>query len=70
MKPLAQPGVMATLVAAVLFGAGTPLAKLLLAQTCCCCERFAVRLKCICLAAKASGWLAPCCRVGSSGLCC
>ncbi|MES1980529.1 MAG: EamA family transporter [Pseudomonadota bacterium] len=33
MKPLAQPGVLATLLAAVLFGAGTPLAKLLLAQT-------------------------------------
>lgn len=33
MKSLTQPGVLATLVAATLFGAGTPLAKLLLAQT-------------------------------------
>lgn len=33
MKLLTQPGVLATLVAATLFGAGTPLAKLLLAQT-------------------------------------
>lgn len=33
MSALAQPGVLATLLAAALFGAGTPLAKLLLAQT-------------------------------------
>jgi drug/metabolite transporter (DMT)-like permease len=33
LKSLTQPGVLATLVAATLFGAGTPLAKLLLAQT-------------------------------------
>ncbi|MCY1165228.1 EamA-like transporter family protein [compost metagenome] len=33
MKSLTQPGVLATLLAATLFGAGTPLAKLLLAQT-------------------------------------
>lgn len=33
MKAWAQPGVLATLLAAALFGAGTPLAKLLLAQT-------------------------------------
>lgn len=33
MNALAQPGVLATLLAAALFGAGTPLAKLLLAQT-------------------------------------
>ncbi len=33
MKSFAHPGVLATLVAAALFGAGTPLAKLLLAQT-------------------------------------
>ncbi len=33
MRSLAQPGVLATLIAATLFGAGTPLAKLLLAQT-------------------------------------
>jgi drug/metabolite transporter (DMT)-like permease len=32
MKLLSQPGVLATLLAATLFGAGTPLAKLLLAQ--------------------------------------
>jgi len=32
MNPLSQPGVLATLLAATLFGAGTPLAKLLLAQ--------------------------------------
>ncbi len=33
MKSLTQPGVLATLLAATLFGAGTPLAKLLLEQT-------------------------------------
>ncbi len=33
MKPFLQPGVLATLVAATFFGAGTPLAKLLLSQT-------------------------------------
>ena len=33
MRALAHPGVLATLLAAALFGAGTPLAKLLLAQT-------------------------------------
>ncbi|MES2945475.1 MAG: EamA family transporter [Pseudomonadota bacterium] len=33
MKPVVQPGVVAALLAAVLFGAGTPLAKLLLEQT-------------------------------------
>lgn len=33
MNALTQPGVLATLTAAVLFGGGTPLAKLLLAQT-------------------------------------
>jgi drug/metabolite transporter (DMT)-like permease len=33
MNSLSQPGVLATLLAATLFGAGTPLAKLLLAQT-------------------------------------
>ncbi|MES2980518.1 MAG: EamA family transporter [Pseudomonadota bacterium] len=33
MQSIAQPGVLATLLAAVLFGAGTPLAKLLLVQT-------------------------------------
>jgi drug/metabolite transporter (DMT)-like permease len=33
LKSLTQPGVLATLLAATLFGAGTPLAKLLLAQT-------------------------------------
>ncbi len=33
MRALTQPGVLATLMAATLFGAGTPLAKLLLAQT-------------------------------------
>lgn len=33
MRSLTQPGVLATLGAAILFGAGTPLAKLLLAQT-------------------------------------
>ena len=33
MRTLTQPGVLATLMAAALFGAGTPLAKLLLAQT-------------------------------------
>jgi drug/metabolite transporter (DMT)-like permease len=33
LKSLTQPGVLATLLAAALFGAGTPLAKLLLAQT-------------------------------------
>lgn len=33
MKSLTQPGVLATLVAATLFGAGTPLSKLLLAET-------------------------------------
>ena len=30
---MTHPGVLATLIAATLFGAGTPLAKLLLAQT-------------------------------------
>lgn len=33
LRSLTQPGVQATLIAATLFGAGTPLAKLLLAQT-------------------------------------
>jgi drug/metabolite transporter (DMT)-like permease len=33
LRSLAQPGVLATLTAAVLFGGGTPLAKLLLTQT-------------------------------------
>lgn len=33
LRSLTQPGVLATLMAATLFGAGTPLAKLLLAQT-------------------------------------
>ncbi|MES2401059.1 MAG: EamA family transporter [Pseudomonadota bacterium] len=33
MKSLTRPGVLATLVAAILFGAGTPLSKMLLAQT-------------------------------------
>ena len=33
MNSLAQPGVLATLAVAILFGAGTPLPKLLLVQT-------------------------------------
>jgi drug/metabolite transporter (DMT)-like permease len=86
MRAHASPGVLATLLAAALFGAGTPLAKLLLAQASpwllaallylgSGVGLFVLRLlrsshRSNCRMARASGWRVPLCRGEWSVRCC